>query len=94
MMSGGKMNQKIACFQEIVFVSACAVELEMVEDKEDVFKVMRKVLASRGDHRYFLKLTRGAKWVTKLISSVSKTKWVSSSWDILCLGRSTITIFL
>jgi hypothetical protein len=89
-ISCGKMNQQIAYFREIVFVSACAIELEMVKNKDCVFEVMRKALGSKVASKQLLKLARGAKWVNNFISCVSKTKWASRSWDILCVGMSAM----
>ncbi|KAJ5771507.1 uncharacterized protein N7511_003558 [Penicillium nucicola] len=89
MVSFGMLNQQLACFQNLVFVSLCAVALENIEDKDGVHAVMRKVLGSDVSSKQLVKLVRGAKWANSLVSLLSKTKWASRSWDILCVGMMT-----
>ncbi|KAJ5981592.1 hypothetical protein N7522_013537 [Penicillium canescens] len=90
MVSFGMLNQQLACFQNLVFVSLCAVALENIEDKDGVHAVMRKVLGSDASSKQLVKLVRGAKWANSLVSLLSKTKWASRSWDILCVGMMTV----
>ncbi|CAG8133814.1 unnamed protein product [Penicillium nalgiovense] len=84
MVSFGTLNQQLACFQNLVFVSLCAVALEKTENKDGVHAVMREVLGSDASSKQLVKLVRGAKWANSLVSLLSKTKWASRSWDILC----------
>ena len=86
MVSFGILNQQLACFQNLVFVSLCAVALEKIEDRDGVYAVMRKVLGSDATSKHLVKLVRGAKWANSLVSLLSKTKWASRSWDVLCVG--------
>lgn len=90
MVSFGMLNQQLACFQNLVFVSLCAVALEKTEEKDGVYAVMRKVLGSDASSKQLVKLVRGAKWANSLVSLLSKTKWASRSWDILCVGMVTV----
>ncbi|KAJ5330527.1 hypothetical protein N7476_000310 [Penicillium atrosanguineum] len=86
MVSFGMLNRQLACFQNLVFVSLCAVALEKTEDRDGVYVVMRKVLGSDATSKQLAKLVRGAKWANSLVSLLTKTKWASRSWDILCVG--------
>jgi hypothetical protein len=90
MVSFGTLNQQLACFQNLVFVSLCAVALEKTENKDGVHAVMREVLGSDASSKQLVKLVRGAKWANSLVSLLSKTKWASRSWDILCVGMVTV----
>jgi hypothetical protein len=90
MVSFGMLNQQIACFQNLVFVSLCAVALEHTEDKDAVHAIMRKVLGSDASSKQLVKLVRGAKWANSLVSLLSRTKWASRSWDILCVGMVAV----
>ncbi|KAJ6119050.1 hypothetical protein N7471_013001 [Penicillium samsonianum] len=92
MVSFGMLNQQLACFQNLVFVSLCAVTLEKTEDKDGVHAVMRKVLGSAASSKQLVKLVRGAKWANSLVSLLSKTKWASRSWDILCVGMVAVFV--
>ncbi|KAJ5778408.1 hypothetical protein N7520_001654 [Penicillium odoratum] len=58
----------------MVFVSLCAVALENNEDKDGVYAVMRKVLGSDASSEKLVKLVRGAKWATGLVSLLLKTR--------------------
>lgn len=92
MISFGVMNRQLACFREFIFVSLCAVALEIFENKDEVYEVMRKILGSKAFSKQLLKLVRGAKWANSLISLLSKTKWVCRSWDIICVGMFSMLI--
>ncbi|KAF3005307.1 hypothetical protein E8E15_000459 [Penicillium rubens] len=93
MVSFGMLNKQLACFQNLVFVSLCAVALEKAEDKDGVYAVMRKVLGSDSSSKQLVKLVRGAKWANGLVSLLSKTKWASRSWDILCVAQRPVSFY-
>ncbi|KAI1829006.1 hypothetical protein DTO027I6_10068 [Penicillium roqueforti] len=93
MVSFGMLNQQLACFQNLVFVSLCAVALEKTENKDGVHAVMREVLGSAASSKQLVKLVRGAKWANSLVSLLSKTKWASRSWDILCVAQRPVSFY-
>lgn len=92
MISFGLLNQQFACFRNILFVSLCAVALAIVRDKEDVYRVMRRIIGTDASSKQLIRLVRGAKWANSLMSILSKTKWAARSWDILCVGMVALTV--
>lgn len=92
MISIGKGDRQLSCFRKIIFVSLCAVALEMNKSEDKVYEVMRKVLGTNGHSKHLLKLVRGAKWANRLISLLSKTKWASRSWDIIFIGILSVVL--
>lgn len=86
-ITSGIKNRQVACVQELVFVSLCAVALRNDEntEKEIVYNIMRQVLRSDAQLLQLQKLIRGARWANRAISLLS-SRWKTRSWDILFVG--------
>ncbi|KAJ5110877.1 hypothetical protein N7532_001412 [Penicillium argentinense] len=93
MVSFGILDRQLGNFRQVLFVSLCAVVLETVEDKDNVFEVMRKIMGSDTSSKQLMKLVRGAKWVNSFISLLSTTKWASMSWDAICVAGLPVTFY-
>ncbi|KAJ5778357.1 hypothetical protein N7520_001603 [Penicillium odoratum] len=92
MVSFGLLNRQLACFLDILFVSLCTVLLDRTEEKDGIYAIMRKVLGSNSSIQ-LAKFVRGAKWANSLVSLLSKTKWASRSWDILCVAQHPLSFY-
>lgn len=92
--SSRTLNRQIGFFLEIVFVSLCAIELDISQKEDDVYPIMRAIFPAGTTSKQLLKLVRGAKWANKFTSLLSKTKWASMSWDLLCVGMIRIIMSL
>jgi hypothetical protein len=80
-----KMN---ANFRKLVLCSACLVAMETThaDSKDDVYRVLRRILESDANIGRLQSLCRGARWITQATSLLSTTKWKLRSWDIPYLG--------
>jgi hypothetical protein len=84
--SEGDFYKKLARFQELVFVSLCAVALKNV-DAARVYEVMRSYSGSTAQERHLRKLVRGAIWANRSIFALSKTRWGSKCSEVFFVGK-------
>ncbi|KAJ5394750.1 hypothetical protein N7509_000008 [Penicillium cosmopolitanum] len=82
----------LACFQELIFCSMCAVALE-VAPKEHVFQAMRSIFRSHATEKSLRGRIRGAKWANRVIDILSGTTWGLCSWDIIYNVKHRVNFF-
>lgn len=83
----GDFHRKLACFRELVFMSLCAVALEMVENAGSVYDVMRSYSGSKAQEKHLKKLVRGAIWANRSISALSKSDWGPECSEVVFVGE-------
>lgn len=89
--SSSSLDRKIMFFRELVFVSTCAVALEVYDDiakKDQIYEIMRDFRGCDAQSNYLRRLVGGAKWANRAISLLSQTEWSSRSWGVIFAGRS------
>ncbi|KAJ6002336.1 hypothetical protein N7522_007563 [Penicillium canescens] len=70
-----------------------SIALTAVESKDDVYETMRGVFGSDAYSKRFETLIRGAKWVNKVISLLSHTRWALRSWDIFLVAARQVSYY-
>lgn len=74
-------SAKLSLFQELVFVSFCAVALKAGVSKDAILSALRLYISDSGEE-HLMKIISGATWANQCISSLSNTAWGSKSSEI------------
>lgn len=86
----GDSYRMVACFQELVFMSLCAVASSACEDENDtasIYDIMRQYKESDATEKHLIKLMRGAKWANRMIFALAKTNWGRQCSNIFFVGK-------
>lgn len=79
--------QKVACFQELIFMSLCAVASQTSENITTVYQAMRLYKDSNSHEKHLKKFIRGAIWANRLIFALSKTSWAPECSNVFFVGK-------
>jgi len=77
----------IACFQTLIFLSACAVLEHCDYPIEEIERAMR-IRSSKSNAKNLTRLRNGAIWANEVISKMAKGEWtdLSDSIAMLCFS--------
>ena len=83
----GDYHRLVACFQELVFMSLCAVASSNEKDTASIYDVMRQYKKSNATEKHLNKLMRGAKWANRMMFALAKTNWGRQCSNIFFVGK-------
>lgn len=80
----------VVSFQNLIFVSYCAVLMQVGVPKEKTNKMMRRYIDRNNDDSTLEGYRRGVVWINRCIAALLANGWGHKSWEIFLLGESSV----
>ncbi|KAB8213093.1 hypothetical protein BDV33DRAFT_82743 [Aspergillus novoparasiticus] len=80
----GKFAVRVAKYQQLVFISYCAVLLSLGNSRQTIDWMMRRYI-SDSDNKNLERYRSGSLWVNRCISQLLKQGWGYKSWELFLL---------
>ncbi|OQD97676.1 hypothetical protein PENSOL_c011G05384 [Penicillium solitum] len=83
----------VVSFQHLIFVSYCAVLMQVGVPKEKTNKMMRRYIDRNNDDSTLEGYRRGVVWINRCIAALLANGWGHRSWEIFLLEKRSLAQF-